>query len=241
MIEFDEEGLPVSVEDGVPIPLTFQQRLYRALVDLSDIVAEGGYFEQGDLVKTINTWSTDPPLPESAEDIDATEIEVGMDQMKLFHAIEMQETAEELVEAHVTEVIREFEEQPDFDAMDQIDLIIYEQERELEKNAQGVAYLTASINQDYHTAHDIIDEQGCTLTHLLTQWFVLYMLSHETPDDGDSPVDAIRKRVGLMGMENAKAAAITPSQRRGMLEEQIHHWRVMTGQIEEDGDEDGIS
>ena len=38
MIEFDEEGLPVSEEDGVV--LTFQQRVYRALTDLADIVSE---------------------------------------------------------------------------------------------------------------------------------------------------------------------------------------------------------
>jgi hypothetical protein len=237
MIEFDEEGLPVSVEDGVPIPLTFQQRLYRALVDLSDIVAEGGYFEQGDLVKTINTWSTDPPLPTATEGLDMDEILVGMDQLKLFHAIEMQETAEELIEEHVAAALKAFEEQPDFSSMDQIDRIIYDQKQELEENADGVAFLTAAINQDPHTAHDIIDEMGCTLTHLITRWFVLYMLSHETPEGDDTPIEAVRKRVSLMGMENAKAAAVTDGQLRERLEEQIERFKHITGYYE-DGDED---
>jgi hypothetical protein len=236
MIEFDEEGLPVSEEDGVV--LTFQQRLYRALTGLADIVAENGFFTQPELVHIINTWSIDPPLPESTEDLDANEILVGMDQLKLFHAIEMQETAEELVEEHVTHAIKAFEEQPDFESMDQIDRIIYDQEQELEENAQGVAYLTAAINQDPNTAHDIIDEMGCTLTHLITRWFVLYMVSHETPEGDDTPVEAMRKRVTLMGMENAKATAIPHEQRREKLAEQIERFKQMTGYYDEDGDED---
>ena len=100
-----------------------------------------------------------------------------------------------------------------------------------------MAYLTAAINQDPHSAHDIIDEMGCTLTHLITRWFVLYMLSHETPEDGDTPIESVRKRVSLMGMENAKATAIPHDQRRAKLEEQIERFKHMTGHYE-DGDED---
>jgi len=234
MIEFDEEGLPVAGEDGSV--LTFQQRLYRALTDLADIVALNGFFTQAELVQTINRWSTDPPLPEVTDE-DLTEVIVGMDQLKLFHAIEMQETAEELIEEHVSHAIKAFEEQPDFSSMDQIDRIIYDQKQELEENADGVAFLTAAINQDPHMAHDIIDEMGCTLTHLITRWFVLYMLSHETPEGDDTPIEAVRKRVSLMGMENAKAAAVTDGQLRERLEEQIERFKHITGYYE-DGDED---
>jgi hypothetical protein len=207
---------------------------------LADIVALNGFFTQAELVQTINRWSTDPPLPEVTDE-DLTEVIVGMDQLKLFHAIEMQETAEELIEEHVSHAIKAFEEQPDFSAMDQIDRIIYDQQQELEENANGVAYLTAATNQDPHTAHDIIDEMGCTLTHLITRWFVLYMLSHETPEDGDAPIDAVRKRVSLMGMENAKAAAVTHEQLRERIAGQIERFKHMTGfydQDEEDGEGD---
>ena len=74
--------------------------------------------------------------------------------------------------------------------MDQIDIIIMEQERELTKNSQGVAYLTACLNQDPQSAHEIIDEMGCKLTHLLTQWFVLYMMSKEETEGDETSLQA---------------------------------------------------
>jgi|SRR5665213_572222 len=247
MIEFGEDGLPIltgqpevkpEVKPEVQAPLAFQPRLYRALVELADLVAENGAFTQEELVKIINRWSTDPPLQEHIDE-DISEIEVGLDQLKLFHAIEEQSSGEAEIEEQVLGAIKAYEDQPDFENMDQIDYIIYEQEKELEKNGQGVAYLTACLNQDPGSAHEIIDEMGCSLTHLLTQWFVMYMISKEEPEAGETAVAAIRRRVGLMGMENAKAAAMTPSQRREKLEEQVERWRHMTGYYDqEDGEGD---
>jgi hypothetical protein len=240
---FDEEGLPVVSADPIPVPDeprvpgTFQQRLYRALVDLADLVAvtEDHTFSQDDLVAVINKWSTDPPIPEDEVDPDLGVV-VGLDQMKLFHAIGHQDTQEAEIEEHVLALMKAADEQPDFENMDQIDIIIMEQEKELAKNAQGVAYLTACLAGDQQSAHDIIDEMGCSLTHLLTQWFVMYMMSHEETEGDESPIEAVRKRVGLMGMENAKASSMTPGQRREALEEQVEHWKRMTGFYDQDDD-----
>jgi len=239
MIEFDEEGMPVVSADPVPVPekaLTFQQRLYGALGDLADIIAEKGFFVQSELVATISKWSTDPPIPEDAEE-NPDGVVVGLDQMKLFHAIGHQDVSEEEIEEKVLKAMKAADEAPDFENMDQVDFIIMEQEREMQKNGEGVAYLTACLNGDPKTAHDIIDEQGCTLTHLLTQWFVLYMLSHEEPETDESPLEAVRRRVGAMGMENAKALSVSPAQRREALEEQIEEWRRRTGFYDQDEDD----
>ena len=246
MIEFDEEGLPVVSADPIPVPDeprvpgTFQQRLYRALVDLADLVAatEDHTFSQDDLVAVINKWSIDPPTPTVSE-AGPEGVIVGMDQMMLYHAIGHQDSNEETIESHVLAMVKAAEDEPDWDNLDQIDLIIMEQERELAKNSQGVAYLTACLAGDQQSAHEIIDEQGCSLTHLLTQWFVMYMMSHEETEADESTLGAVRRRVGLMGMENAKAASMTQGQRRERLEEQMENFKRMTGFYDqEDGDGD---
>jgi hypothetical protein len=245
MIEFDEAGLPVVSADPAPVPEaaprvegTFQQRLYRALVDLADIVSVEGFFVQDQLVEVINRWSTDEPIPADADE-NPEGVVVGLDQMKLFHAIGHQDSNEETIEEHVLTAIKAAEDQPDWDNMDQIDIIIMEQERELTKNSQGVAYLTACLNQDPQSAHEIIDEMGCKLTHLLTQWFVLYMMSKEETEGDETSLQAVRRRVGLMGMENAKASALSPAQRREKLEEQVENFKRMTGFYDqEDGEGD---
>lgn len=244
MIEFDEDGLPVVHADPVPVPEeeprvpgTFQQRLYRALVELADIVSVEGFFVQDQLVEVINRWSIDPPIMPDTE-LGAEGVIVGFDQMKLFHAIGHQESTEEEMEEHVLKAIKAAEDEPDWDSLDQIDLIIMDQERELAKNATGVAYLTACLNGDPLSAHEIIDEQGCSLTHLLTQWFVMYMMSHEEPEGEETSLGAVRRRVGLMGMENAKAASMTKEQRREKLEEQVENWKRMMGLYDQDDDPD---
>jgi hypothetical protein len=67
----------------------------------------------------------------------------------------------------------------------------------------------------------------------------MYMMSHEETEGDESPIEAVRKRVGLMGMENAKASSMTPGQRREALEEQVEHWKRMTGFYDqEDGEGD---
>lgn len=243
MIEYDTDGLPIlasepEVEPEVPTLLAFQPRLYRALVELADIVAEVGYFTQIQLVRVINKWSIDPPLPEGNNE-NVSEIEVGLDQLKLFHGIQNQDSGEAEIEAYVLAAIKALDKQPDFEAMDQIDLFIYEQELELDKNSQGVAYLTAFLNQDVKSSHDIIDEMDCSLTHLLTQWFVTYMLSKEKPEDNETPLDAVRRRVTTMGMTNAKASAFTRAQRREQLEEQVERFRARTDYYDQDEDGDG--
>lgn len=241
MIEYDEDGLPVVSPDPVPVPehpLTFQQRLYGALVELADIIAKNDYFTQPELVHVINKWSTDSPISEDAEN-DPEGVVVGLDQMKLFHAIGHQDVAEEMIEEHVLKALKDAEEAPDYESMDQIDYIIFEQERELQKSSTGVAYMTAVANGDSEAAHQIIDEEGCSLTHLITQWFFMYMMSHEANDMSTSPIDAVRKRISLMGMENAKALALPVDQRRAKIEESIEDFKRMTGFYDqEDGDGD---
>jgi hypothetical protein len=244
MFTFDEDGLPeVSANPVEPVEVveeprvagTFQQRLYRSLVDLADIIAVQGYFTQDELVEVINKWSTDPPLPK-VEDVGPEAVTAGLDQIKLYYAIGHQNSSEAEIEEAVLNQLKAADNEPDWENMDQIDFAILEQEAELAKNSQGVAYLTAVLNQDPVVAHEIIDEMGCSLTHLLTAWFFMYMSRHEDQEEGLSDNDIVRKRVATMGMENAKAASMTKGQRRERMEEQIERWKRMTGFYDQDED-----
>lgn len=236
MIDYDSKGFPTGDEDGYDpgehrpdlTELTFMQRLYGALSDLADMEAYNPdeIISKEDVAAIISYWSFDPPIGDLVDGVT-----LGLDQMKLFEGMRHNNFTEESLETRVLVAFNaienmappEFAEEGPEEEVDQIDLMIHELDFELEATAAAVAYMTAALNHDSATAHEIIREEGCSLVHILTNWFVMYMMTRQVLPESDNEIEGIKAKIRDMGMENAKIEAMTREQKREMIEDLIEN------------------
>jgi hypothetical protein len=202
--------------------LTWHQRLFGALSDIADISAEKGGFLQSDLIQAVNFWSIDPPI--DIENAPNGYVKLGVDQMKLFEVIRNHTPSEDQIDAVVQKAVKDFERQAEFAEMDQVDLMVAEMDQDLEITSNVVAYLMAVLNGESPLSHEIIDEMGCILVHVLTQWFFMYMVERKPLPPGDD-IEAIKAKVSEFAMSTAQLAALPKEQKRANLESAIESFR----------------
>ena len=76
-----------------------------------------------------------------------------------------------------------------------------------------LGYLCSVIYGEHEVAHQIIDEEGCTLTHSLTAFLLSWISSHAALPQEMSIVDWLQEAA----FSNAKIEAMTPDERRAFM------------------------
>jgi hypothetical protein len=219
---------------------TFRQRLYGMMADLATIEAdrlergEDGAVYAREIMVILNKWTTDPEVDDNTDITEA-----GEDALKLMEGLSWLLFDEDEIASsvhmhmeHLEALLRPLSpDRPE----DRVDLLVHELEHDLENAGLGVAYLTAFLDGDLRLAHEIIDAEGCSLVHVLTSWFVHYMVSRETlpeSDDGDD-ITLLKTAISRRAIENARLGAMTQEEKRAMIEEQVERFRHLFDQDDE--------
>ena len=218
-----------SVQD-----LSFDQRLFGALKDIADLVAKDGDITTEMLWAILEDWTTDDfQAPENPYGI-------GLDTAKLIEGIQRSaDLSERAIDAHLASLEEQFKQTlraiEERGQMDQLDFMAHDLEHQIEDNQTAIAYITAYINDDNSAAHEIIDEQGCTLVHTLSQWFVNALVADPIEFDPSKPRESLQAYVNELAMALAHQAAMTKEERRTMLETVLNR---LNGQPYDQDDEE---
>jgi hypothetical protein len=205
-------------EEPVLEDMTFLQRAFSALKDIADLEALQESWGPEEMSEIVNRWSTD----DNVVNLDAASSSLGMDQLKILNAIARCQISEAEIEAGINNAMTEAEAYAEMAArqrIDPIDAMVESFDHNVDATEQAIAYMTAVLSQDGRTSHEIINEQGCTLVHVLTGWFLNYMIGRETLPYSNGELDDIellRGHFAVIAMENAKASVLTTEEKRRM-------------------------
>jgi hypothetical protein len=199
---------------------TFEQRLFSLLKELADLRAIKGKDDISalEVVSLVDKYVADDDVPTDG-------LLYGRDRAKLLLGIKnaFEETSNEALDAVVDDAITESkamrERTEKVLQMDQIDHFIHGIRHDVQANEAAIAYLTAVLNNDTGTAHEIIDEEGYGLVHTLTEWFLGWMGSGRSLEaHPEGPTEMVRDFLREIAMSLATVSATTDEQHRAALE-----------------------
>lgn len=237
IVEFElaDPGETVEPVESELSKLSFLQRVAGVWKDLTDLQAdEDKEWGVEKLLEIINSWSTDPPAIREP----GVAVPMGMDQMKLFTAVERLQFTEEDVEQRVQYTLAQAEEMQErmlkAQTMTMQDRLVETLEYDINANQQAIAYLTAALSGESQLAHEIIYNEGCLLVHVLTSWFINYMVRRETlPMAVDqTELELVQEYFSRIGMETAKVGTLSNEEKTEMAQKIL---RRLHG---DDGEED---